>query len=190
MSTLLHLTTMNQHGENMDYETQKKELLKHARNAFEIASTLHENERVEVYLDNGEAKMSNVLDESEEILYTPNKLLCYQVYGHNFLEDEIKTWIDFARVIQTPLEGEILPEPTDVEKSIRELIETLAKQNGVAIENVSSYEVFANLPMTLLGTIEQEIIEYWWSAKEEENAKILAEAQIDDALQGPRQLEQ
>jgi hypothetical protein len=166
----------------MEYETEKKELLKEARNAFEIACTLHENERVEVYLDNGEAKISNVMDESEEILYTPNKILCYQVYGHNFLEDEIKAWIDYARVIQTPLEDEVVPEPTDVEKSIRELIETLAKQNGVAIENVSSYEVFANLPMTLLGTIEQEIIEYWWSAKEEENAKILAEAQINEAL--------
>ena len=175
---------MNQHGENMKYEKKKKELLNNERNAFEIACTLHENERVEVYLDNDEAKMSNVMDESEEILYTPNKFMCYQVYGHNFLEDEIKAWIDYARVIQTPLEGEILPEPTDVEKSIRELIETLAKKNGVAIENVSSYEVFANLPMTLLGTIEQEIIEYWWSAKEEENAKILAEAQINEALEG------
>jgi len=169
----------------MDYETQKKELLKHARNAFEIACTLHENERVEVYVDNGEAKMSEVMDESEEILYTPTKTLCYQVYGHNYLEDEIKAWIDYARVIQTPLEGEVLPEPTDVEKSIRELIENLAKRNGVPIENVSSYEVFANLSMTLLGSIEQEIIEYWWSAKEEENGKILALKQIDEALVNP-----
>lgn len=166
----------------MDYETQKKELLKHARNAFEIACTLHESERVEVYLDNGKAKMSSVMDESEEILYTPTKIMCYQVYGHNYLEDEIKAWIDYARVTQVPLEGEALPEPTDVEKSIRELIQTLAKQNGVPIENVSSYEVFANLSMTLLGTIEQEIIEYWWSAKEEENAKLLALSQIEEAL--------
>jgi hypothetical protein len=166
----------------MDYEIQKKELLKHARNAFEIACTLHDNERIEVYLDNGEPKMSSVMNENEEILYTPTKILCYQVYGHNYLEDEIKAWIDYARVIQTPLEGEVLPEPTDVEKSIRELIETLAKQNGVPVENVSSYEVFANLPMTLLGTVEQEIIEYWWSAKEEENAKLLALTQIEEAL--------
>ncbi|MBN2816532.1 MAG: hypothetical protein JXQ67_07585 [Campylobacterales bacterium] len=170
------------------YEKEKKELLKQARNAFEIACTLHENERVEVYLDNGEAKMTNVLDENEEIVYTHTKLLCYQVYGHNYLEDEIKTWIDYARVIQTPLEGEVLPEPTDVEKSIRELIEVLAKQNGVPIENVSSYEVFANLSMTLLGTIEQEIIEYWWSANEEENAKTLASAQINSALEGLKSL--
>jgi len=167
----------------MDYELEKKELLKHARNAFEIACTLSEKERVEVYLDNGKAKMSNVMDESEEMLYTPSKLLCYQVYGHNFLEDEIKAWIDYARVIQVPAEGEVLPEPTDVEKSVRELIETLARQNGVPIENVSSYEVFANLSMTLIGTIEQEIIEYWWSAEEDENGKILAEAQIDEALE-------
>lgn len=167
----------------MSYENQKKELLKEARNAFEIACTLHENERVEVYLDADKAKISAVMDESEEILYTPTKILCYQAYGHNFLEDEIKAWIDYARVIQTPLEGEVLPEPTDVEKSVRELIESLAKQKGVTIEDVSSYEVFANLSMTLLGTIEQEIIEYWWTAKEEENGKILAQAQIDEALQ-------
>jgi hypothetical protein len=166
----------------MPNELEKKELLKQARNAFEIACTLHENQRIEVYLENNEAKISDVLDESEEILYTPNKILCYQVYAHNFLEDEIKVWIDYARVIQKPLEGETVPEPTDVEKSIRELIETLAKRNGVSIENVSSYEVFANLPMTLLGTIEQEIIEYWWSAKEEENGKILAQLQIDSVF--------
>lgn len=167
----------------MQYETEKKELLKEARNAFEIACTLNEKERIEVYLEDGQAKISNVLDDNEEILYTPNKLLCYQVYGHNFLEDEIKAWIDYARVLPIPTEGEILPEPTDMEKSIRELIETLSKQNALPIENISSYEVFANLSMTLLGTIEQEIIEYWWSAKEEENAKILAQVQIDEALE-------
>lgn len=166
----------------MNRELQKKELMKHARNAFEIACTLHENERVEVYLDEGEAKMSNVLDEKEEILYTPNKFLCYQVYGHNFLEDEIKVWIDYAREIKQAEEGIPLPEPTDVEKSIRELVEEIAKHNGVTKESVSSYEVFANLPMTLLGTIEQEIIEYWWSAKEEENGKILASKQIEEYL--------
>ncbi len=168
----------------MDYETHKKELMKHARNAFEIACTLHENERVEVYLDNGEAKMSNVLGESEEILYTPNKFLCYQVYGHNFLEDEIKVWIDYAREQKQPEEGAPLPEPTDVEKSIRELVDEIAKRNGVNRDAVSSYEVFANLPMTLLGTIEQEIIEYWWSANEEENGKILALQQIESSIKG------
>ena len=38
------------------------------------------------------------------------------------------------------------------------------------------------MPVTLVGTIEQEIIEYWWNAKEEENAKKLALAQIKEAL--------
>lgn len=166
----------------MDKELQKKELMKHARNAFEIACTLHENERVEVYLSEDEAKISNVLDEKEEILYTPNKVLCYQVYGHNFLEDEIKVWIDYARELKQPEDGMPIPEPTDIEKSIRELVDEIAKRNTIAKDQVSSYEVFANLPMTLLGTIEHEIIEYWWSAKEEENGKILALAQIEGAL--------
>ena len=166
----------------MNKELQKKELMKHARNAFEIACTLHENERVEVYLDEGQAKISNVLDEKEEILYTPNKFLCYQVYGHNFLEDEIKVWIDYAREIKQPQDGIPLEEPTDVEKSIRELVDEIAKRNAIKRDEVSSYEVFANLPMTLLGTVEQEIIEYWWSAKEEENGKILASIQIENSL--------
>jgi len=43
--------------------------------------------------------------------------------------------------------------------------------------------VFANLPVNLLGSIEQQIIEYWWSAKEEENGKKLATTQISEALQ-------
>ncbi len=166
----------------MNKELQKKELMKHARNAFEIACTLHENERVEVYLDEGQAKMSNVLDEKEEILYTPNKFLCYQVYGHNFLEDEIKVWIDYAREIKQPQDGIPLEEPTDVEKSIRELVDEIAKRHAIKRDEVSSYEVFANLSMTLLGTVEQEIIEYWWSAKEEENGKILASIQIESSL--------
>jgi hypothetical protein len=36
--------------------------------------------------------------------------------------------------------------------------------------------------MDLLGTIEHQIIEYWWSAKEEENGKLLALAQIHEAI--------
>jgi hypothetical protein len=36
--------------------------------------------------------------------------------------------------------------------------------------------------MDLLGSIEQQIIEYWWSANEEENGKKLALAQINDAI--------
>lgn len=167
----------------MNNEELKQALLKLARNAFETASTIRENERIEVYLDNGIPKESDIMDESEEIVYTPNKILCYQVYGYDYLEDEIKTWIDYARVIPQPTDDTPMPEPTDIEKSIREMIEDLAKARGVKKEEISSYEVFANLPVTLLGNIEQQIIEYWWSAKEEENAKKLAMAQIDEGLQ-------
>ncbi len=161
----------------------KAELLKLARNAFELASTLRENERIEVYLLDGIPTMTDILEESDTILYGPNRILCYQIYGYDYLEDEIKTWIDYARVIQEPKEDTPLAEPTDIEKSIRELISELAKEKGVKNEDISSYEVFANLPVNLLGSIEQQIIEYWWSAKEEENGKKLATEQIDEALQ-------
>ncbi|MHC3995413.1 hypothetical protein ACXWTF_11345 [Thiomicrolovo sp. ZZH C-3] len=167
----------------MDKDTIKEELLKHARNAFETASTLHENERIEVYLHDGIAKTSDVLDDSDEIVYGDNRVLCYQIQGYDYLEGEIKTWIDYARVIPQPTDDDTpLPEPTDVEKSIRELINDLAKSKGVSPDDISSFEVFANLPMDLLGTIEQQIIEYWWSAEEEENGKKLALAQIEEAL--------
>ncbi|WP_345969310.1 MULTISPECIES: hypothetical protein [Sulfurimonas] len=167
----------------MDKETIKEELLKHARNAFETASTLRENERIEVYLHDGIAKTSDVLDDSDEIVYGDNRVLCYQVQGYDYLEGEIKTWIDYARVIPQPTDDDTpLPEPTDIEKSIRELITDLAKPKGVSPDDISSFEVFANLPMDLLGTIEQQIIEYWWSAEEEENGKKLALAQIEEAL--------
>jgi hypothetical protein len=166
----------------MDYETQRKELLKMARNAFETASTLNDTQRIEVYLHDGTPKESDILEESDEILYTDDRVLCYQIYGHNFLEEDIKTWIDYARVIQEPSEDAPLPEPTDIEVSIRDMITDLAKAKGIQGEEVSSYEVFANLPVTLLGTIEQEIIEYWWNANEEENGKKLALAQIEEVI--------
>ena len=166
----------------MDYESVKKELLKHARNAFETASTLRDSQRIEVYLENKEAKSSDILEENEEIVYTPNKILCYTINGYDYLEDEIKTWIDYARVIQQPTDEAPLSEPTDIEKSIRDLVDEIAKRNGVQKDAVSSFEVFANLPVNLLGTIEQQIIEYWWNAEEEENAKKLALAQIEEAL--------
>ncbi len=171
----------------MDYETLKTALLKEARNAFEMACTMRENQRLEVYLKNGEARISDCMEESEELVYGPDKVLCYQVYGHDYLEEEIKTWIDYARVIDQPEDGMPLPEPTDIEKSIRELINEIAQRNGVPPESVSSFEVFANLPMDLLGSIEQQIIEYWWSAKEEENGKKLALEQINEAIGLPAQ---
>jgi len=167
----------------MDKETLKTELLKQARNAFETASTLRENERIEVYLHNGIPKTSDVLDESDEIIYGDSRILCYQIHGYDYLEGEIKTWIDYARVIPQPTEEmPIPPEPTDIEKSIRELVDELAKRKGVDRDEISSFEVFANLPVDLLGTIEQQIIEYWWNAAEEENGKKLAQAQIEEAL--------
>lgn len=166
----------------MNKNELKTELLKQARNAFETACTIRDNERIEVYLLDGAAQVSDVLQERDEIVYGPGRVLCYQVHGHNYLENEIKTWIDYARVIQQPSEEQPLPEPTDIEKSIRELIRGIAKQKGVHPDEVSSFEVFANLPMDLLGSIEQKIIEYWWSADEEENGKILAMAQIEEAL--------
>lgn len=166
----------------MDYESVKKELLKHARNAFETASTLRDNQRIEVYLEDNEAKTSDILEDNEEIVYTPNKILCYSVNGYDYLEEEIKTWIDYARVIPEPNSEEPIPEPTNIETSIRDLVDEIAKRNGMPNEAVSSFEVFANLPVNLLGTIEQQIIEYWWNADEEENAKKLALAQIEEAL--------
>ena len=168
----------------MNKDQLKKELLKLARNAFEFASTLRESERIEVYLLDGIPKESDVLEESDNIIYGPNHILCYQVYGYDYLEEEIKTWIDYARVIKEPTPEVPFTESTDVEKSIRELIDELAKAKGLSNQDISSFEVFANLPVNLLGTIEQEIIEYWWSAKEEENGKKLAISQIDEALLG------
>lgn len=166
----------------MDTESLTQELLKHARNAFETASTISENQRIEVYLHDNKAVTSDILEESDAIVYTPTKKLCYQIYGYDYLEDEIKTWIDYARKQEQPQDGVPLPEPTAVEKSIRELIDEIATKNGVARDKVSSFEVFANLPIDLLGTIEQKIIEYWWSANEDENGKMLAKAQIEEAL--------
>ena len=166
----------------MNKELLKEELLKLARDAFERASTLKEDQRIEVYLLDGIPTVSDILEESDTIVYGPNRILCYQVYGYPYLEDEIKTWIDYARVIQQPTEDTPMPEPTDIEKSIRELIDELARNKQVKKEDISSYEVFANLPVNLLGSIEQQIIEYWWSANEEENAKMLAVAQLDDGL--------
>ncbi|MGE4510013.1 MAG: hypothetical protein AB7D43_02820 [Sulfurimonadaceae bacterium] len=161
-------------------EQIKKELLKAARDAFEQASTLYPSERLEVYLDAMEVKTSRVLEENEQILYIGEKVLCYSVYGYDDLEEEIKTWIDYARTI--PSLNDELPPPSDLEIAVRELIDELAKKRAMPKESISSYEVFANMPMNLLGTIEQQIIEYWWGAKGEENAKSLALEQIEAGL--------
>jgi hypothetical protein len=156
-------------------ENLRSEVLKHARAAFERACTLRENERIEVYLYDGAVKTSDVLGEEEKIVYSPNRVLCYQVWGHDYLEEEIRAWIDQART-------EINPKP--LEESILETLNKVAATKGVSKEEISSYEVFANLRMDQLEQIEHAIIDYWWDNKEVENAKSLALEQINEALQG------
>jgi hypothetical protein len=156
-------------------ENLRSEILKHARNAFERACTLRENERIEVYLYDGTVKTSDVLGDEEKIVYSPNRILCYQVWGHDYLEEEIRAWIDQARL-------EINPKP--LEESILETLDKVAKSKGLSNDEVSSYEVFANLRMDQLEQIEHAIIEYWWDNKEVENAKSLALDQINEALKG------
>jgi len=164
-------------------EDLKQLIVKQAHDAFERATTMHPDERLEVYLDNGSVKTSDRMKEDEEILYSPNKVLCYQVYGHNHLEEEIVSWIDMARVIPQATAETALPEPTAIETSIRDLVPELATSKKVPNDAISAYEVFANFPVTLLGEIEQQIIEYWWSGAEGENGKSLAKIQIEEALE-------
>jgi hypothetical protein len=156
-------------------ENLRNEILKHAKTAFERACTLRENERIEVYLYDGTVKVSDVLGEEEKIVYSPNRILCYQVWGHDYLEEEIRAWIDQARL-------EISPKP--LEESIVETVIKVASTKGISPEDVSSYEVFANLHMDQLEQIEYAIIEYWWDNKEVENAKSMALGQINEALKG------
>ncbi|OHD87799.1 MAG: hypothetical protein A2W83_05995 [Sulfuricurvum sp. RIFCSPLOWO2_12_43_5] len=99
--------------------------------------------------------------------------MCYQVWGHDYLEGEIRAWIDHARL-------EINPKP--LEESILETLNKLAVSKGISNDDVSSYEIFANLRMEQIEQIEHAIIEYWWDNKEVENAKSLALEQINDAL--------
>jgi hypothetical protein len=95
------------------------------------------------------------------------------VWGHDYLEEEIRAWIDHARL-------EISPKP--LEESIIETQNKVAASKGVSPDEISSYEIFANLRMDQLEQIEHAIIEYWWDNKEIENAKSLALEQINDAL--------
>ncbi|MFA5215759.1 hypothetical protein [Sulfuricurvum sp.] len=154
-------------------ENLRSEIVKHAKAAFERACTLRENERIEVYLYDGSVKTSDVLNEDEKIVYSPNRILCYQVWGHDYLEEEIRAWIDHARL-------EVSPKP--LEESIIETLNKVAASKGVTPEEITSYEVFANLKMDQLEQIEHAIIEYWWDNKEVENAKSLALVQINEAL--------
>lgn len=154
-------------------ENLRSEIVKQAKAAFERACTLRENERIEVYLYDGVVKVSDVLGEEEKIVYSPNRILCYQVWGHDYLEEEIRAWIDHARL-------EVSPKP--LEESIVETLDKVAASKGVTPEEITSYEVFANLKMDQLEQIEHAIIEYWWDNKEVENAKSLALVQINEAL--------
>lgn len=155
-------------------ENIRNDILKQAKSAFERACTLRENERLEVYLYDGAVKTSDVLNEDEKIVYSPNRILCYQVWGHDYLEEEIRAWIDQARL-------EINPKP--LEESIVETAAKVAAAKGLTPDEISSNEVFANLTMDQLEQIEHAIIEYWWDNKEIENAKSLALDQINEALQ-------
>lgn len=154
-------------------ENLRSEVLKHARAAFERSCTMRDDERLEVYLYDGTVKTSDTLSEDHTIVYTPNRILCYQVWGHDYLEEEIRAWIDQARL-------EIAPKP--LEESIIETLNAIASAKGVSKEEINSYEVFANLRMEQLEQIEHAIIEYWWDNKEVENAKSLALEQINTAL--------
>lgn len=159
----------------MDRLNIQQQALQRAKEAFETACRLDIDERVEVYLHSGRLAMSDVLTDDEEMVYEGNRHLLYRIFGHNYLEPEIKTWIDFAREEKSP---------ADIEKAIIEIGRTIARNKGVAPETVHSFEIFANLPMDLLAQIENVIIDYWWDGAEGENGKSLAKAQIDEALEG------
>jgi hypothetical protein len=154
-------------------ENLKSEVLKHAKIAFELSCTLRENERLEVYVYDGAVQTSDVLTEDHTIIYTPSRILCYQVWGHDYLEDEILAWIDHARI-------EMSLKP--LEESIIETLNKIATSKCVSKDEINSYEVFANLRMEQIEQIEHAIIEYWWDNKELENAKSLALEQIKTAL--------
>ncbi len=156
-------------------ETLRSEILRQARAAFERASTLRENERLEVYLHEGKAITSDVLDETESLVYGNGRILCYEVWGHDYLEGEIVAWINQVRTQS---------DPKALDQSILETLSLIASRKGTAPKNISSYEVFANLRMEQIERIEHAIIDYWWDNKEIENAKSLALAQIDAALRG------
>ncbi|MBN2896575.1 MAG: hypothetical protein JXK05_11875 [Campylobacterales bacterium] len=163
-------------------EQTKRTLLKLAKNAFERACTLRENQRIELYLQEGTPTLSEPLEAHEALVYGPSRILCYQIFGHDHLEAEIKAWIDQERIIHQPTPEHPVQEPTESQKSIRELERTLAQKRGIAPQEVSSYEIFANLSASLIEQIESSIIAYWWEEAEGENGKNLAKAQIDEAL--------
>ena len=151
----------------------KSEVLKQAKLAFEQACTMSDTQRLEVYVYEGKVITSEVLSSEHSIPYTAERVLCYQVWGHDYLEGEIIAWIDQAR-------QEITPKP--LEESIVDTLHTIAKTKGTHPDSISSAEVFAHLRMDQLEQMEHAIIEYWWDNKEVENGKTLALHQINEAF--------
>jgi hypothetical protein len=156
-------------------EAIRKSALKEANLAFKIAATLGDDQRIEVYLEGEEVKRSDVMGPREEILYDEGRVLLYQVFGNGYLEEEIRAWIDQARVEENP---------QGLAENIREKLELIGKQTGKTAEMISSNEIFANLSLNVIEQIETAILDYWWENEEEENGKKLARLQIEEALEG------
>lgn len=157
----------------MDREMMKKKILREAREAFKLACTLREDHRVEVYLEKENVRRSGVMGPKDEILYQGERVMLYQVFGNDYLEEEIRTWIDQARSEEAP---------QGLAKNIQDAVATISKQTGKKANAISSNEVFANLSLNIIEQIETAILEYWWENGEEENGKILALGQIEAAL--------
>jgi len=157
----------------MDKENLIKQALKEAQTAFKLSCTIKEEERVEIYLEGENVKRSNVMGPKDEILYNDGRVLLYQVFGNDYLEDEIRSWIDQAR---------IEANPTGLAENIQEKLELISKQTGKEPEAVTSNEIFANLSLNVIEQIETAILDYWWENEEEENGKSLALFQIEGAL--------
>lgn len=155
-------------------ETIKKSALKEANLAFKIAATLGDDERIEVYLEGDNVKRSDVMGPREEILYDDGRILLYQVFGNGYLEEEIRAWIDQARMEENP---------QGLAENIREKLELIVKQTGKTAETISSNELFANLSLNVIEQIETAILDYWWDNQEDESGKKLALLQIEEGLE-------
>jgi hypothetical protein len=157
----------------------KKELLKIIEEAFFKASSFDENKKIEIYIQNGIPKMSEILIGEDKNTENSDKILCYEIYGYNkILEDEIKTWIDYARNIDLTQNY----EPNPFEKAVRDIEKNLSKQKNVSKNEISSYEIFANLPIDIVSATEEKIIEFWWEGDNIENIKSMAVESIESVL--------
>ncbi len=157
----------------MDRIELEKKALKQASEAFRMACGIKEDERIEVYYEKESVKTSPVMDEKECLIYDDGRILLYQIYGNSYLEDEIAAWIDQARSEETP---------QGVAQSVCEMAADIAKAGGRELDSISANEVFANLPLSVIEQIEDNILEYWWENEEEEDGKRLALEQISEGL--------